>query len=243
MGRWEIATLVESGLCPYCGAQFLKPPLRKTRCSSCGNMPRVCTSPIDNKRYLITEADAEEFFEYRQLRALSSRVVRSDREGFLALRDTLAAAGHPTSDLTATVQLLERSLVALPAAHLWGLYRNAVLELAWARRLERRLSESAALLLEVCYLDLNDPHNVGDLARYQELAREYPPFGPELAQLLPAIAQEANDALIRANLDIDAGEQLFLMVASDRHSRFPLWLSPAEGWAHVKDSLHLAGAA
>jgi len=50
---------LNASICPYCKQKFEKPPTRKKRCIYCDNYIYVRTSPLDRKRFLVTEKEAE----------------------------------------------------------------------------------------------------------------------------------------------------------------------------------------
>ena len=114
---------------------------------------------------------------------------------------------------------------------MWGLYRNQVLSIGDSLR--KGASELwPQFYLEVCYIDLNGPNNVGKL-NVPKLAREFPPFNPRsriYAFLAPGILDRLRRWIEETGQDEPAIKRGFLVRAQRVHDLLHLPLGPEAAW-------------
>ena len=131
-------------------------------------------------------------------------------------RTSVAVSGSP---LPVRYLLLEEDLADHARLEQWGSFRNAMREMA---EILRRTSDPRSALekyLEVCYLDLNGPSNLGTLQDGSGTitpirVRGFPPWNPRAyGQLAPVI--EARVSKLVENLGLERAEvhSIFMLEA------------------------------
>ena len=176
-------------ICPYCNQVLKKKPGRKKKCPSCSQFIYVRTRPSDKKQVLATEAQAEQIEEqWSVVNGTHDTYLRVKRR-FAEEKTRLATRfGREPSDNDVQWGLLNQELLEHVQQRNWGLFRNTKFAMAEILRKENRLPAALGGYLEVCYLDLNGPHNTGGITD-GELLREYPPWNHKdpTAELAPGI--------------------------------------------------------
>ena len=168
-------------VCPYCGAVLKKKPGAKTKCRACGNFIYVRTRPFDGERISVTEDQIELVAEQWAIRNgthaefLAAQRTRDEERTRLAQE----LGRQPTRD-ELKVALYNKDLVDYSATNDWGLYRCALWEMGNVLRKASNWQATLLMYLEVCYLDMNGPNNLGG-CHDPDLIREYPPFSPDTA--------------------------------------------------------------
>ncbi len=225
-------------ICPYCGAALKKKPGAKTKCRTCGNFIYVRTRPLDNQQISVTEDQIELVAEQWAIRNgthaefLAAQRARDEERTRLAQE----LGRQPTKD-ELNLSLLAGDLVDYAANGDWDLYR--CIKWKMGEILKKASNWQAAVLtyLEVCYLDLNGPRNLGG-CRDPELLREYPPFSPQTAgdAWVNAVC-EVSCAANNGDLDLQQVENLFYPMAEQEHKKLGLPISPSLAWTKIKTEL------
>jgi hypothetical protein len=225
-------------VCPYCRATLKKKPESKTKCRTCGNFIYVRTRPLDNQRISVTEDQieliAEQWAIHNGTHAefLAAQHTRDDERTRLA-----HALGREPSRDELKLSLLNNDLADYAANGDWGLYRCARLEMGNILRKASNWQAALATYLEVCYLDLNGPNNLGG-CRDPELIRECPPFSPKaVGDGWVNTAVEVSVIANNGGFDLQQVENLFYPMAQQEHKKLGLPISPYVAWATIKTEL------
>jgi hypothetical protein len=217
--------------CPHCNNSLTKKPAAKTKCRSCGNYIYVRTRPIDQEKVLVTEAQAEEIEEQWSIVNGTHGEYLASKQAFENEKATLGARfGKEPSKSDVEWSLLNKQLLEHAQNRDWGLYRNARFEMAEILRKESRFEDALATYLEICYLDLNGPRNLGGYS-------QAPPFSPQTAFLAPGIVGRAADIIERLNYDIEQVKQICQRVAEMSYSSLKLPVSPENAWLKLRREL------
>ena len=226
-------------ICPYCNQVLEKKPGRKKQCPSCGNFIHVRTRPLDNKKVLVTEAQSEQIEEQWS-------IVNGTHETYLLVKRRFAEEkarlakrfGREPSDDDVQWGLLNQELLDNAQQRNWGFFRNTKFAMAEILKKENRLSAALAGYLEVCYIDLNGPNNIGGITD-GELLGEYPPWNPQVAtaELAPGLVDRLMRVIEKAAMNQTAVEKLYCEKASVLHASLRLPLSPADAWPQIRDAL------
>lgn len=209
-------------VCPHCGAVLEKMPGRKRKCAECGEFIYVRTRPQDRIRVLVTESQAQEIDDQWDVHHGYQSLSKYDESG-LSPDEQWGQCNK---------ELLEHARTGK-----WGLYRNTRLHMANIVHREGRLQQALQTYLEVCYLDLNGPCNVGGLQEYPDILREYPPFRPEEALLAPGVLAWVREVSQSMDLDDHGLKSEYLEVANRVHAALHLPVSPDEAWPSLLRAL------
>lgn len=224
-------------LCPHCGSAFDRPPQRKTKCKSCGNVVFVRTRPKDRQRVLVTPEQAAALEEEWSQQYEYARVIRTARPGFDAEKAALTQKfGGTPKNTDVTWSVLNKERLRHAAENKWGLYRNNTLDMADVLRVEGRLEGAVRFYLEVCYLDLNGPDNVGPISDSAPLAK-YPRFSSRLAGLASGVVYLLATTRAKALMTDDALRSLFFMHAAEIRTALDLPIPPEDAWPILQEAL------
>ena len=119
----------------------------------------------------------------------------------------------------------------------WGLYRNTRLHMANIHHREGRLQQALLTYLEVCYLDLNGPCNIGHIVGDPELLSQFPAFSPADALLAPGVLEWVGQVQARLGLDSAGLESAFMATAGAVASTLGLPVPPDRAWREVGAAL------
>ena len=229
----EIGNL--DAVCPYCNARLEKKPGRKKKCPHCGSYIHVRTRPSDGERVLVTVGQMKIVDAIRYL----TDEQRQEWERTYAQAESVlrkqAGAEPATTDVL--WRLLNESLIHFGKNAYWGLYRNTRFEMADLLEQEGRLKNALTTYLEVCYLDVNGPQNLGGMS--DSTLGEYPAFHPEGARLAPALVRSVSAIAEKLELDLAEAEGRFLQVADRAHQQLRTPVSPREAWKKLEAELQL----
>ncbi len=243
-------------VCPYCNQGLDKKPGRRKKCPHCGQFIYVRTRPSDGEKVLVTEAQAEKIQEqwfivhggthdaYLEAKGQVAQGKVKLAERFAEEKAILAERfGREPSDNDVQWGLLNDELLGHIQQRNWGLFRNVKLAMAEILRKEGRSTQALGFYLEVCYLDLNGPNNIGGETD-SELLREFPPWDPKSALSLgfTALPGLAADMIRKMNLTPATVEEIFRKKAFALHTGLHLPLSPADAWPQVKQALFDEGS-
>jgi DNA-directed RNA polymerase subunit RPC12/RpoP len=238
-------------VCPHCNQGLEKKPGRKKKCPRCGQFIYVRTRPSDGEKVLVTEAQAEKIQEqwfivhggkhdaYLEAKRQVAQGKVKLAERFAEEKAMLAERfGREPSDNDVQWGLLNDELLGHIQQRNWGLFRNVKLAMAELLRKEGRSTQALGFYLEVCYLDLNGPNNIGGETD-SELLREFPPWDPSSALSLrfTALPGLAADMIEKMNLTPATVEGIFRQKAFALHAGLHLPLSPTDAWPQVKQAL------
>lgn len=138
--------------------------------------------------------------------------------------------GKEPPDNDAKWGLLNKQLIEHAKNSDWGLYRNTRFQMAEILRKETKLKDALRAYLEVCYLDLNGPSNIGGMNN-PELLKEFPPFDPkESAFLAPGVIALIKKIMLESNLNKDKIKQIFIEHNSRLEKSLRLPLSTEKAW-------------
>ncbi|HEX4052956.1 MAG TPA: hypothetical protein VHX86_01695 [Tepidisphaeraceae bacterium] len=146
--------------------------------------------------------------------------------------------GGEPSDQDVRWGLLNQDLLGHIQQRNWGLFRNTKFAMAEILKKEGRSTQALGFYLEVCYLDLNGPNNIGGETD-NELLRENPPWDPQRALSLgfTALPGLATDMIRKTSLVPATVEEIFRKKASTLYTALHLPLSPADAWPQIKKAL------
>jgi len=225
-------------VCPHCLQRLEKMPARKKKCPSCGEFIYVRTRPADRAKVLVTEVQAaaiEQQWVDRHTEQESAR-LRSLPGYERARTQLLQSLGREPSEHEVVLELAIGELAVHRAQQNWGLYRCTKQQIAEELRTLGRTEASLAAYLEVCYLDLNDPENLGGMVDPSMLA-ECPPFRPDDDGLAFGIVLEVEEMRQHLGLTIDQLRGTFLSTATKTHGSLRLPVSPEAAWRRLKREL------
>lgn len=183
----------ELAICPYCNKQLEKSPSRKKACPYCNKYIFVRTRPIDRKSVLVTSEQVDviemewhivngTIDEYREKKRECDQIRKKLRKKF----------GKEPSEYDIQWYIFNKQLFEHAKNNDWGLYRNTRFNMGELLRKEKNLKDALCTYLEVCYIDLNSPNNLGGLGEYWDPIR-YPPFNPnKFANLAPGVLERIN---------------------------------------------------
>ena len=103
-------------------------------------------------------------------------------------------------------------------------------------RVEGRLEGAVRFYLEVCYLDLNGPDNVGPISD-PALRAKYPPFSSRLAGLASGVVHLLARTRAKASMTDDALRSLFLTHAAEIRIALDVRVPPEDAWPILQGAL------
>ncbi len=148
-----------------------------------------------------------------------------------------ARYGTTPSDNDAKWSILSSELLKHSKGSNWGLYRNTSLSMASVLEQEGGLRESLHTYLEVCYIDLNGPNNVGGFIGDPGLLSEYPPFSSREAFLAPLVVTKVNELATRLQLNDAELQSLFHESAIRVFHDLKLPISPDSAWTQLQQNM------
>lgn len=119
----------------------------------------------------------------------------------------------------------------------WGLYRNIRFDMGTFLEEEARLKDALVTYLEVCYIDLNGPCNMGG-TKDPSILKEFPPFNPkDLGFLAPGVLNKIEKIMKKLNFNIENIEEIFFTHNQQIEKSLKLPLSVNNAWKNIKDEL------
>lgn len=229
-------------VCPYCDSSLEKRPGRKKKCPSCGEFIYVRTRPSDNQRVLVTEDQAEIIEEqWSIVNGTQKEFLRQKEEGKRVVakerQELEKRFGSKPSDTDIEWSLLNKDILKHAQDRNWGFFRNTKFGMAEILRKEAKLKDALAFYLEVCYLDLNGPSNVGGISD-PKLLKEYPAWNPKDDSFLaPGVVSRAIKIIDRVKYDRSSSNELFLSRAMKLKKSLRLPVSPQKAWGLLEKEL------
>ena len=216
-------------ICPNCGKALENKPSRKKKCPECGNFMFVRTRPSDNKKVLVTEAQAEVIEEQWSIVNGTHDSYLKEKKAFENERASQAKRfGCAPSENDVKWALLNKQLTEYALKGDWGFYRNTKLQMADILRKEKKLKNALYFYLDVFYLDLNGPNNMGGTS--PRLLKEFPPFRPNEAMIAPGILKRILSIVKQLELDTKETEILFKDMVKEQYSFIDLPISAEKAW-------------
>ncbi len=227
-------------VCPHCNQPLDKKPGSKKKCPHCGQLMYVRTRPGDDQKVLVTEEQAELIKEQWS-------IVRGTHDRYLAEKKRYddekarlrAQFGHKPSDNDVKWGLLNQELIECATNQNWSSFRGVKLGMAEVLYKEKRFKGSIAFYFEVCYLDLNGPHNVSNILDEPELLKKYPPWNPKKGDLASGIITRARRAMKAIEMTEPDAKQLFFERANELKESFDLRVGITSAWKKVSEKLYL----
>lgn len=218
-------------MCPYCGHELAKRPLRKKKCPACGNYIYVRSTPAGDRKILVTEDEAARIDDKWQHHH-HSKLLSSDpdykREYEQIKAQLTVERGREPSPGEVRWALAGRNLVQCVRDGDWGIYRDTKVEMARQLEEEQKLRQALGTYLEVCYLDANGPCNRGPK-----------PFDPSQAVTAPGITRKARELSRMLGLQPDEVSRLFTEAAGIYRNDLPV--DSAEAWGRLHPDLIASG--
>lgn len=130
-------------------------------------------------------------------------------------------------------ELLHKDSLEHAKSNNWGLYRNAIYELAELYKREGNDQEELNKLIMVNYIDANEPNNIGSPNPDPEIIKEFPLFDPKNAVFAPVPIERMFYLFEKIGFSNDSANDMFSKVVEKR--RVPVMpLSPDEAWAAIR---------
>lgn len=182
----------EEAICPSCGAELERFPLRKVACPHCGEAIYSRTRPIDRKKVLVNATEAAELEEQYAILNGSHEQFLQRKEEREAIRQRLADEfGQPPSEADVQWAVHKEDALRFARARQWGLFRNTRFEMGEMRRKEGDGMAALALFLEVCALDLTGAGNA------PSLPADFAVDGVDLSHLVPKVETKLAPGVVR----------------------------------------------
>lgn len=225
-------------VCPYCGKPLSKKPARKTKCPHCEKFIFVRTRPSDEQKVLVTDAQVEEIEEQWAIVNGTHDLLLADKQRFAEVKAALSKQfGKEASDQDVRWSILNQNAMRHATQHKWGFYRCDRFDMGEHLKKEGKDKQALLFFLEVCYLDLNGPNNIG--TDDPEILREFPAWNPQEAtdDLAPGVLNRASSIITALGLNAAEVEEMYLKQTSKLHKNLRLPLHPADAWPKIRDSL------
>ena len=159
-------------------------------------------------------------------------IYRAEKENFEKERELLRKRfGKEPSENDVTWGILNKNLLEHSKNKDWGLYRNTRFNMAEILRKEMKLERALQIYLEVCYIDLNGPENLGGL-NDPILLKEYPAFDPqsENSPLAPGVLKRIDQIIRKLDFNKNKIKSIFVEHNSRIEKSLKLPLSAEKGW-------------
>ena len=220
-------------ICPNCGKALESKPSRKIKCPECRKFMFVRTRPSDNKKVLVTEAQAKVIEEQWSIVNCTHDSYLKEKKAFENERASQAKRfGCEPLENDVKWALFNKQLTEYALKGDWGFYRNTKLQMADILRKEKRLKNALYFYLDVFYLDLNGPNNMGGTS--PGLLKEFPPFRPNEAMIAPGIKKRILSIIKHLGLDTKETENLFKDMVKEQYSFIELPISAEKAWKAIE---------
>jgi len=220
--------------CPYCDYQLDKPPGRKKKCPNCQNFMFVRTSPTNNVKVVVTEAQADEIdLEWAKIGGTYDEVMEN-RRSFEKEKEKLKQDwGADPSDNDVEWHLLMQERLTHASNEMWGFYRNTTLSMAENAKKSNKIIESLMLYWEVCYLDLNGPVNVGINKNGRPKSNPFKPEKP-YSMIAPGIMSRIKKLASKNKITDEKLKEYYFQSAQQVHESLQLPCSPEVVWEMIQ---------
>lgn len=239
MGNREGVKLSKVGntkpVCPYCKVSLQKMPGSKTKCRQCHNFIYIRTRPLDQQKVLLVESELEIVEEQWAIVNGTHESFLEKRREYETERKRLAAlfgCEPPKNDVLWAI--CNKRLLEHANNGNWGLYRNTKFEMAEILRKEGRLKDSLAKYLEVFYIDINGPRNIGGW-----LPPRPDPFSPKDAFLAPGIFHKVSSLVEKLSLTTPELANLYQEISERNYDALKLLVPPEVAWFRLRTELNI----
>lgn len=223
--------------CPNCHSQLDKIPARKTKCKHCGEFMFVRTLPKNRARVLVTKMQADQIDE----EWVSWHSISSPRYDFFekaemdeARQYFINVNGKAPIENDIKWQAFKKQILKHAENSDWGMFRNTRFGMAELLRSEMKNEAALITCLEVCYIDLNGPNNMGG-ERDSEILKQYPAFNQkEFAMLAPGIVEIMIWLAKTLELGLSEIGAIFLQHNEGVQKALNLPLTPEDCWLSLK---------
>lgn len=224
--------------CPYCNKALKKIPAKKTECPFCRKLMYVRTRPKDNARVVVTKSEAEKIEEDWAIVFGTHDSFVVEKEKIEKEREILKKRfGKEPSENDVKWGVLNKSLIEHAQHGDWGLYRNTRFEMAEILRKEMKFEHALQTYLEVCYMDLNGPNNIGGI-NDKEVLKEFPPFNPkQSAFLAPGVIDLVKLIMKKLELDKNKIKSIFIEHNSQIEKSLKLPLTVENCWRALENEI------
>jgi len=219
-------------ICPYCGVVLPEMPKSKKKCRKCRSPIFVKKRPIDQRYVLVTEEQLDLIEEQWAIangtheRFLEGRRFRDEVRRQLTMRLGRVPLPHEMERA-----VLEEEAAGCVQTHDWGAYRNARMNIGFLMRDNGDPQGAISELLQVCYLDLNGPRNLGGLMNDPALLRKYKPFVTTEGELVPGIVAPLAEIVADTEIASENLMQMFFEVGNKLHDQLSLPIKPETAWS------------
>lgn len=225
-------------ICPYCNQALEKRPSRKTKCPHCGNDIYARTRPSDQKKVLVTEAQAQEIDEQWMKKNGTYDAYLEEQAEFQRTKAELTKLfGHEASDRDVYWAIYNQKSIDHAQAMNWGLYRNTRFDMGELLRKENNNAQALNMFIEVSYLDANGPANRGGISSNPQLLKKYPPFDREMAVQAPGVVDRIEKLAKLLDLSDAALKKRYLEIAGEIQQLLDLSISPEKAWQDYRKEL------
>ena len=222
-------------------------PKAKKKCPECGQIMYIKSLPTDRKKRLIREeqlADIEEQWahyyrskkvqEYMRMNNISTSRYDQIYES-LKLKH-----GAEPSDKDVIIELIELSSMEHSNNYDMGLFRNDIFYKGQMFESFGDKNSALAMLLEVCYLDVNGPNNRGRFKNNPDLLKDYPQLDPGVegdTRLAPGIVMDVKKISTELVLSMDEIQSRFINHNSLVLKALNPPITPEKAWEKIQKAL------
>lgn len=227
-----------NAICPYCGQQLDKMPSRKKDCPHCRQPMFVRTRPGDGQRVIVTVGQADQIEEQWSIVNGMHASYLAKKKRFLETKACLAKRfGREPSDNDIAWSLFNDDMLTYASKRQWGFFRNAKLGMAEILRKESQFKQALVAYLEICYIDLNGPSNIGNVPD-PEILKEYPPWDyKNLGMLAPGIIERIAKIIKKICIPQDDVKVMFFKQATEIKERLCLPVPVTKAWENLSKEL------
>ena len=141
--------------------------------------------------------------------------------------------GRQPSDDDVKWSRLNKELMLHAGKGDWGLYRNARFSMAEILRRDNRPEAALYTYLEVCYLDLNGPRNMGGVTD-RSIIKEFPPFDQSMAFLAGGVTGRISSIMKQLGITLPDVKPKFLEQNTQLRKALKLPLDVEKAWQSIE---------
>lgn len=230
-------------ICPYCKAILKKMPGRKIKCLSCNKDIVVKTRALDGKKILIKEEEIDEVERQWAIKKgtldqynLNLEIKNKEKLRFenekRKLKERFGCEPRDADVQWALFNIDRRNHFVNGQ---WGLYINTTMSMADQLKKEQKFNQALKFYLEVCYFDINEPSNSGNISTDENFLKGYKKmYGKDYIlhpRISPAILKTIISIQKKENIDINELKEIFLKHNDSSYNSNPyISISPKEAW-------------